>query len=475
MSLTLEHTYYDQLDGAYVNYALPGSPNPKLVAFNAPLAEELGLSRAQDEITAIVSGNRLPADAHVLAMAYAGHQFGHLSPLLGDGRAALVGELIDVHGQRRDLHLKGSGRTPFSRGGDGRATLGPILREYLVAEGMHHLGVPTSRVLAAMTTGDLVQREKRLPGAVLGRVASSHLRVGTFELFALRRDAAMLEKLIDYALDRHYPERRSGDGAPALALLEGVADAQANLIAKWMQVGFVHGVMNTDNVTISGETIDYGPCAFIDTYEPAAVFSSIDHGARYAFQNQPIIGAWNLARFAETLLNHIDPDPETSIRLATDRIEAFQDSVASRLRRAMRRKIGLPETEEESLVSDLLDTMEQAKLDYTSTFRRLSSVLRGDAPPASLASWVEGWRGALAERGLAEADVAAKMDAENPVYIPRNHLVEDALAAAHEDDLGPFEALLEAITRPFEARDLDPRYAAPAPETFGPYRTFCGT
>lgn len=475
MSLTLEHTYYDQLDGAYVNYALPGSPNPTLIAFNAPLAEELGLSEARDEIGEVVSGNRPPANAHVIAMAYAGHQFGHLSPLLGDGRAALVGELIDVQGRRRDLHLKGSGRTPFSRGGDGRATLGPILREYIVAEGMHHLGVPTSRVLAAVSTGEQVQREERLPGAVLGRVASSHLRVGTFELFALRRDAEMLERLIGYALDRHYPERRSGDGSPALALLEGVADAQATLIAKWMQVGFVHGVMNTDNVTISGETIDYGPCAFIDAYDPAALFSSIDHGARYAFQNQPQIGAWNLARFAETLLNHIDPDPETSIRLATERIEAFQETVASRWRAGMRRKIGLPEGDDETLVDGLLETMEEAALDYTGTFRALADGLRDNTPPPALTPWVKQWRATLAEQGRSEADVATKMDTENPVYIPRNHLVEEALAAAHRDDFGPFEALLEAVTCPFEARDLDPRYAAPAPDTFGPYRTFCGT
>ncbi len=476
-SLRFENTYAERLEGAYAPVALTPAPRPSLVAFNAPLAVELGLDpeAVRDEVLGIVSGASVPDSARVLAMAYAGHQFGHLSPLLGDGRAALIGELIDARGRRRDLHLKGSGRTPFSRGGDGRATLGPVLRELLVAEGMHGLGIPTSRVLAAATTGERVRREEPLPGAVLARVAASHLRVGTFELFAARRDGAMVERLIDYALERHFPERRGAE-TPALALLEGVAEVQARLIAQWMGVGFVHGVMNTDNFTISGETIDYGPCAFLDAYDPAAVFSSIDRGGRYAYANQPAIGAWNLARFAEALLPHIDPDPEVAASLAIARVEAYMAAVAAHRRAGMNRKIGLPEDADEELVAGLLARMAEARLDYTSTFRQLArGLVSPDAIPEALAGWADGWLAAIDAAGAPRDEVAARMDAENPIYIPRNHKVEEALAAAHDGDYGPFEAMVEVLRDPFTARDVDPSYAEPAPASFGPYTTFCGT
>lgn len=477
MTLRFEHTFHARLEGAYAPVALRGFPDATTVAFNRPLAEELGLADQEQAIAAVVAGTDVPEPDRVLAMAYAGHQFGHLSPLLGDGRAALVGELVDPRGRRRDLHLKGSGRTPFSRGGDGRAALGPVLREMLVAEAMHHLGVPTSRVLAALSTGDEVQRETRLPGAVLGRVAASHLRVGTFELFALRRDGAMIERLVDYALERHFPEAgEESSEPPALRLLDAVMDAQATLVARWMHVGFVHGVMNTDNFTVSGETLDYGPCAFMDTYDPATVFSSIDRGGRYAFGNQPGIAAWNLARFAETLLLHIAPAPEDALAIATERIEGFQATLDARWRAGMRRKIGLPDSAEDAeadaLVVRLLDLMQDASLDFTGTFRTLADVLRGGSAPEPLSAWVEDWKNTLRDTTTATAEA---MDRINPLYIPRNHKVEEALAAAHEGDYRPYETLLEAVRQPFASQNLDASYRAPAPASFGPYQTFCGT
>ena len=476
----LENSYAEELGGTYVATELEGYPAAELVAWNRPLAEALGLdSDAPSELLAdVVAGNVVPEGATPIALAYAGHQFGHLSPLLGDGRAALLGELIDPNGRRWDVQLKGSGPTAFSRGGDGRATLGPILRELLVSEAMHHLGVPTTRVLAAIETGQGVRRQTLLPGAALARVASSHLRVGTFELFARRGDEEKLRQLTEYALRRHFPASCEAPNA-ALALLDRVADVQSELIAKWMLVGFVHGVMNTDNFTISGETIDYGPCAFMDAYDPRTVFSSIDHGGRYAYRNQPGIGAWNLARLAEALLPMIDPEPERGVELANERIAAFQRDYEARFRAGLRRKLGWSgaQPDDDALATEILEWMHANGEDFTGFFRRLAASLRGaDAGPAPeeppvLRRWRER---ALGEAGSASA-VADGMDAINPLYIPRNHKVEEALSAAHDGDMAPFETLLGLVREPFVAHDVAPDYTRPADAGHGPYRTFCGT
>ncbi|MCY0147167.1 YdiU family protein [Hoeflea sp. G2-23] len=487
--LKFDNSYARELEGFYVPWKGAEVPAPKLVRFNRELAVELGLDAdALDsaEGAAILSGHTAPEGATPLAMAYAGHQFGGFSPQLGDGRALLLGEVIDSHDERRDLHLKGSGRTPFSRGGDGKAVLGPVLREYIIGEAMHALGVPTTRALAAVMTGESIMRQAGAEqGAVLARVASSHLRVGTFQFFAARGETDRLRQLADYAIARHYPAL-AGKPDRYLQLLVQVRDRQAALIAKWMLIGFVHGVMNTDNMTISGETIDYGPCAFLDVYDPKMVFSSIDQNGRYAYGNQPQIAQWNLARLAETLLDLINPDDsDAAVRMASEVINGFPEAYQDAWLEGMRQKLGL-ECEEDTdmeLATDLFSVMEGQNVDFTQLFRSLSHVAAGQAEAARTLfddpAVFDGWLAAYRERLLREPGTvqerAAAMNRANPVYIPRNHMVEAALEAAAKGDLKPFERLVEVLANPFEARAGLEVYALGAPSGFGAYTTYCGT
>jgi uncharacterized protein YdiU (UPF0061 family) len=457
---------------------------PAILAVNDALGAELGLSAEELRDPAVWAGNAIPEGAQPIALAYAGHQFGGLVPQLGDGRAILLGEALTRDGRLLDVQLKGSGRTPFSRGGDGRAALGPVLREFLVSEAMHALRVPTTRALAAVSTGERVHRERVLPGAIVTRVAASHLRVGTFQYFAIRRDHEALAILVRHALSRHHPDALEAP-RPALALLERVIDAQAALVARWLAVGFVHGVMNTDNTSISGETIDYGPCAFLDAFDPSRHFSSIDQHGRYAFARQPGIALWNLARLAEALLPLVDPDEERAIALATERIDAFPARFEARYADELRRKLGLSRAEDGDLELGraLLAILAEARADHTRTFRALPRWLEGDAhaldeaglPPERWSAWLEGYRARLGRDGSRLAEQAARMRAASPAFIPRNHRVEEALAAAAEGDLGPFERLRRVLARPYdeqpEAADLA---APPGPEQWH-YATFCGT
>ncbi len=473
MGFAFDNTYARDLPGFSLPVTGDPAPAPRLIRLNRPLADELRLT-LDENAAAIFAGAQMPEGAASLAMAYAGHQFGGFSPQLGDGRALLLGEVIDRQGQRRDIHLKGSGRTPFSRGGDGKAVLGPVLREYIIGEAMHALGIPTTRALAAVTTGAQVLRETGLqPGAVLTRVAASHLRVGTFQFFAARGEVDKLQILTAYALNRHYPDLARAEN-PALALLRAVGQRQADLIARWMAVGFVHGVMNTDNMTISGETIDYGPCAFLDTYDPRTVFSSIDQQGRYAYANQPGIARWNLARLAEALLPLIDADEARAIDLATVEIDAFTGCYHTAWLAHMGEKLGLPGAADAALVDALLAAMEGQGVDFTRFFRLLALASSNPAPvralfadPAAFDDWLPGW--------LALAPDAEVMNRANPVYIPRNHMVEAALTAATAGDLGPFETLLDVVSQPFNPQPSRDAYALGAPSGFGPYRTFCGT
>ena len=486
--IAFDNSYVRELQGLYEPWQATPSPAPRLLAFNDELAAELGLDadalRTAEGVDVLV-GNATPDGATPVAQAYSGHQFGGFSPRLGDGRALLLGEVIDVHGRRRDVHLKGSGRTPFARGGDGKAAVGPMLREYLISEAMHALGIPTTRALAVVATGADVRRETMLPGAVLARVAGSHLRVGTFQYAAAHGDPELVKRLADYAIARHHPHARAAEH-PYLAFFEAVLEAQASLISRWMLVGFIHGVMNTDNMTISGETIDYGPCAFMDAFDPATVFSSIDHGGRYAFGNQPLVAQWNLARLAESLLVLLDAEPETAVALATGVLESFPDRYERHWRRGMRAKLGLDGegAGDDTLVDDLLSLMQLDRVDFTSAFRALSASLRGDPDPArtlfagslTFQAWSERWRGRLSTQGAASAATAEAMDQVNPIYVPRNHLVEEALTSATSGDLEPFGALLDVLGRPFDERPGLDAHAAPAAADFGgSYRTFCGT
>lgn len=498
LRFAFDNTFVRDLEGLYEPWQAAPASSPRLLQLNRPLAEELGLdpdALESPEGVDVLVGNTVPDGATPVAQAYAGHQFGGYSPRLGDGRALLLGEVIDVHGRRRDLHLKGSGRTPFARGGDGRAAVGPMLREHVVGEAMHALGIPTTRALAVVATGDTVARETALPGAVLVRVAASHLRVGSFE-YAARQDPELVRRLLDHAIDRHHPQA-ARTANPALALLDEVVEAQASLVARWMLVGFIHGVMNTDNTTISGETIDYGPCAFMDVYDPDTVYSSIDHGGRYGYGNQPVIAQWNLARLAETLLPLIADEPETAIALATAVLESFTERYQRHWLTGMRSKLGLSspaaddgslgdsslDDADRALADDLLTLMRTQRVDLTSCFRALSVAARGDTAPAralfadpqAFDDWAARWTARLPatpEDRHATADAMARV---NPVYVPRNHLVEEALAAATAGDLMPFRELLDVVTDPFDEKPGRERYAQPAPEDFGPYQTFCGT
>ncbi|HST41492.1 MAG TPA: YdiU family protein [Conexibacter sp.] len=486
---TFDNTFVRELEGLSLPWQAAPASAPRLLTLNAALARELGgdpAALATPEGVGLLTGTALPAEAMPVAQAYAGHQFGGYSPRLGDGRALLLGELIDVEGRRRDLHLKGSGRTPFARGGDGRAAVGPMLREYLVSEAMHALGIPTTRSLAVVATGDTVVRETLLPGAVLARVAASHLRVGTFQYAAASGDDALVRRLADYAIARHHPHAAEAEN-PYLAFLEAVVEAQAELIARWMLVGFVHGVMNTDNMTISGETIDYGPCAFVDGLDRATVFSSIDHGGRYAYGNQPQIALWNLTRLAETLLRLLADEPEPAREAATAVLATYGPRYHAHFERGLRAKIGLPqegELDDEGLGEDLIGLMEQQHVDFTATFRALSAAARGDAEPARaqfldvapLDAWLARWQAQLGWSGCDPHEAATAMERVNPVYIPRNHLVEEALSAATAGEMEPLERLLDAVTRPFDQRPGFERHAAPAPAGFGDsFQTFCGT
>ena len=484
---SFEDSFVRELEGLYVPWRAAPAPAPRLLALNEELAQEFGLDPAAlgepDGVAALIA-NTTPAGASPVAQAYAGHQFGGYSPRLGDGRALLLGEILDVHGRRRDLHLKGSGRTPFARGGDGKAAVGPMLREYLIGEAMHALGIPTTRALAVIATGEQVARETMLPGAVLARVASSHIRVGTFQYAAAHHDATLVRRLADHAIARHHPHAADAEN-PYLALLDAVVGAQASLVASWMLVGFIHGVMNTDNMTISGETIDYGPCAFMDAFDPATVFSSIDHGGRYAYGNQPPIAQWNLARLAETLLALLGPDSEAAISSATEVLTTFPERYQQHWSDGMRAKLGLADAspDADALIVDLLELMRAHDVDYTSAFRALSSVLREDesrvaelfVDDGGFAAWTRRWREQLSARqGTAHA-IADEMDRVNPVYIPRNHRVEEALDAATAGDLSPFRRLLGVLAEPFDERPGLEAYAAPAPPTSRAYQTFCGT
>ncbi|MFO0613477.1 MAG: YdiU family protein [Polyangiaceae bacterium] len=461
--------------------------NAELVELLA-LDEVLGLDRESlrgEGGSAILSGNAVPTGAASIALAYAGHQFGRFVPQLGDGRAILLGEIVGRDGARRDLQWKGAGPTPFSRNGDGRAALGPALREYLVSEAMAALGIPTTRALSVVTTGEPVLRDEPLPGAVLVRVARSHLRVGTFEYFAARRDREALEALTTYALHRHYPSAVD-TGNDALALLDGVIAAHAELVARWLGVGFIHGVMNTDNTSISGETLDYGPCAFLDEYDPAKRFSSIDHGGRYAFANQPRIAQWNMACFAEALLPLLAPREEDGVRLATASLERFPELFRAARSRVMRDKLGLERAEDgdDALTADLFARMSANEVDHTLFFRRLSSSAADPSrdgataalfdDPSAFHDWAKTWRARL-DREPRAADARSRaMLGVNPAIIPRNHRVEEVLAAAIGGNFAPFEALHRALARPFVDPE-DDRWSAPPEPEERVRATFCGT
>ncbi len=481
--LEFDNTYAEQLAGFGAPWEPTDVPSPSLLKLNDPLADTLGLDAGtlrSTEGVAVLAGAATPEGATPIAQVYAGHQFGGFNPQLGDGRAVLLGEVVATTGDRFDIALKGSGRTPFSRGGDGKAAIGPILREYLMGEAMHALGVPTTRALAVVTTGEMVRREGLLPGAVLTRVASSHLRVGTFQFFSARGDIERLRRLTEYAIERHDPELADVDNPP-LALLDAVIGRQTSLIAAWMNLGFIHGVMNTDNVTISGETIDYGPSAFMDRYDPATVYSSIDESGRYAYGNQPSIGLWNMARLAEALLPLIDDDRERAVELATESLDRYEGMYDAVWLAGMRSKLGLDgeAAGDRALAEEWLDLLELHRVDFTTAFRRLVGAADGrldgrvgvtslfDAP---IAQWLDRWGRRLAP------DASTTMRSVNPLYVPRNHLVEEALEAATAGDMAPFEKLLDVVTNPFERQPGAERFAEPAPDGFSAgYQTFCGT
>lgn len=464
---------------------------PGMIRVNQGLANLLGLDAdalTNAEGVEVLAGNRVPAGSEPLAMAYAGHQFGGWSPQLGDGRAILLGEIVGTDGVRRDIQLKGSGRTPFSRMGDGRAALGPVLREYIVSEAMHALGIPTTRSLAAVTTGEPVMREAALPGAVLTRVAESHIRVGTFQYFVGKGDMDSIKMLADHVIARHYPAAAEAD-RPYVALLDAVMERQARLIAQWMQIGFIHGVMNTDNTTISGETIDYGPCAFMDIYHPHTVYSSIDEMGRYAYGNQASVIQWNLARFAQCLLPLLDEDEEKGLADAQQMIDGFPPRFDTALAAGYQKKLGLA-TEQDGdieLAQDLLKQMAESTADFTNTFRRLANLIDPnditlDQPrdvfrePPTFDEWAEKWQARLQQENTSPEDLAARLRAANPHYIPRNHLVEEAIRAAEDHaDFTVFHDLVDVLENPFVDQPGKDKYTLPPLPEQIVRQTFCGT
>jgi serine/tyrosine/threonine adenylyltransferase len=488
-----DNTYEKLPDRFYASVSPAKVSAPRVIKVNRALAELLGLDAdelASETGAAILSGNIIPDGAKPIALAYAGHQFGGFVRQLGDGRAILLGEVVGTDGIRRDIQLKGAGRTPFSRGGDGRAALGPVLREYVVSEAMAALGIPTTRSLAAVTTGEPVARDTLLPGAILTRVARSHLRVGTFEFFAARGDEPALKELVAYAIDRHYPDAK-GSANDALALLDRVIDGQASLVARWLGVGFIHGVMNTDNTSIAGETIDYGPCAFLDEYDPRKKFSSIDMAGRYAYMNQPRIAGWNMARFAETLLPLVADDEEEAVRLATEHLQRFEPAFQEAYTRVLRAKLGfLTEGENDrAIADDLLSRMAESEVDFTLLFRALAASAedpKADEKTASLFvhqgafyDWAETWRKriALEESACTPAERAAAMRRASPALIPRNHRNEEMITAAvaHED-YAPFESLVNALAHPYdEPSPADAHLLEPPKPDERVRATFCGT
>ena len=505
MIFNFDNTYANQLEGFYTEHHSSVVPAPNIIKVNTKLASQLGIdlhSLSEDEQTAIFSGNHTPEGASPLAQVYAGHQFGGFSQQLGDGRALLLGEVLDKNGSRFDIQLKGSGHTPYSRGGDGKSALGPVLREYIMSEAMYALGIPTTRALAAVTTGETVMRTELLPGGVFTRVAASHLRIGTFQYFAARQETDHVKKLADYAIKRHYPQikekfdRETTEDSKQeteqtnnlyLSFLAAICDAQASLVAQWMCLGFIHGVMNTDNMTISGETIDYGPCAFMDHYAADTVYSSIDRQGRYAYHNQPSIAQWNLARLAEALLPLFGEDTEQSIKLATEILESFPEQYTHYWLAIMRNKMGL-QTEEENdlaLANDLLASMEGQQVDYTLLFRQLANVLQGEdssvyelfADASAFKTWAEQWKQRLHRDKLSTSESIELMNQVNPIYIPRNHKVEEAIeaAVAHED-YSKFERLIDTLSQPYLEQDDKEDYAQPASKEFeASFQTFCGT
>ncbi|UZK04445.1 protein adenylyltransferase SelO [Venatoribacter cucullus] len=498
LTIPFDNAYARLPDQCYARVLPTPVANPALIRFNHGLAAELGIDvngSTEAELAAVFAGNDIPAGADPLAMAYSGHQFGHLNPQLGDGRAILLGDVVDIHGQRRDIQLKGSGRTPFSRNGDGRSPLGPVLREYILCEAMHALGVPTTRALAAVNSGEWVYREGREPGAVFTRVAASHIRVGTFQYFALRRDHEALQQLADHVIERHYPHIDTTAADKYRQLFESICKNQAQLIAQWMQLGFIHGVMNTDNMTVSGEAIDYGPCAFMDAYHPDTVFSSIDRQGRYAYSNQPAIGQWNLARLAEALLPLINSDEKTAVAQATEILQEYPRWQQDAWLQHMAEKFGFSQVQEtdQALIEQLLKLMEQSRLDYSLFFRRLSHCTQaGDnrtellallqlpecRPTAALEqqlnNWLNQWQQQLTERGDSHS-AAQRMQAKNPAVIPRNHRVAEAIAAAEAGDYSVFERLLSALEQPYEERPEYAGFMQPPQPAEKVLKTFCGT
>lgn len=486
MPFDFDNTYIRLPEGFHARVDPSKTGAPELIRFNRELAEELGLDverLANGEALEYLSGNRIADGSDPLAMAYCGHQFGNFVPQLGDGRALLLGEVVDKNGIRRDIQLKGSGPTPFSRRGDGLSALGPVLREYIVSEAMHAMGVPTTRALAAIASGDQVYRETPVPGGVFTRIAKSHIRVGTFQWFAARGDEENLRILADYVIDRLYPDARNSD-EPYRALLDCVIERQANLVAQWMSLGFIHGVMNTDNMNVSGETIDFGPCAFMDEYHPQKKFSSIDHQGRYAFANQGPIAQWNLTRLAETLLPLLHDDRKQSISIAEASLERFADLHKAALRRRFNSKIGLAGESEEDwdLAQALLVAIAEGKADFTLVFRRLPAALEtgNDKPLAELFSstekldeWLKQWRDRVGESERSGA--CDLMRQTNPIYIPRNHRIEEVIAAAYHGDYEPFHRLNEVLMKPFtEQPDFADYEVAPKPDEVV-CATFCGT
>ena len=485
MTIPFDNSYARELEGLWLKAMPSNAPAPRLIAFNHALACELGLALVgmdDQALAAMFSGNELPEGAEPLAQAYAGHQFGHFNPQLGDGRAILLGEIVGPDRKRRDIQLKGAGRTPFSRNGDGRAALGPVLREYIVSEAFHSLGIPATRALAAVDTGGSVYRETELPGAVLTRVAASHIRIGTFQFFASRGQWDAVMKLLDHAIARHDPDAAKAE-IPALAFLCGVANRQASLIAEWSGIGFVHGVMNTDNMSVSGETIDFGPCAFIDHFDPDALFSSIDQNGRYAFSNQPHILQWNLARLAECLLPFIDPDGDKAVEKAMQIIESIPTRYASARNAVFARKLGFAGTREQDgvLAERLLSQMAAEQLDHTNTWRLLAETGGGGRFAASFTdrprinSWLIDWSVRLQEDATAGDAARARMLLANPAIIPRNHRIEEIIVAGVEGNFAPFHALHAALTAPYAGSEGQAEYRKPPLPHERVLKTFCGT
>ena len=467
---------YTQLSQNMMSRTLPTKvKNPQLVILNHELAKQLGLNFSSlnpQQLAELFTGNTLPEGATPIAQAYAGHQFGHLT-ILGDGRAIVLGEHITPTKQRYDIQFKGSGRTPYSRGGDGKAALGPMLREYIISEAMYNLNIKTTRSLAVARTGENVMRETVLPGAILTRVAESHIRVGTFEYVAIKKDLTTLKKLLQYSVERHYPEIKDLD-KQAPEFLKLVMERQINLITDWMRVGFIHGVMNTDNMTISGESIDFGPCAFMDHYDPKTVFSSIDHHGRYAFGNQPTIAQWNLARLADAILPLLDEDQNKAIEVGEEIIESFKEKYEKKFHEMMKKKLGfiIDEPQDAGLIQELLDTMEKNKLDYTNTFRDL---MNENISNENLKDFYSKWTIRIDKQNRDKQEVLTLMRKNNPVIIPRNHKVEESLKEAHKGNLLSLNNLLNALQDPYTERGDFMLYQQPAPESEKKYKTFCGT